>query len=149
MKFANSVSLRVFCKGSEDRDLVLGIFKGVLGFDDDFLLREKISIGCVEASGFEDKILIFEVVLLKDRHINSFLGHLNGKLSSFDRSLLVSQVNRFDDEFNFFLRLSKSALFGGSFELTDSGDCVHVKINVACFPKNLDSARVVVGKIFS
>lgn len=149
MKFANTLSVRVFCKSFEDRVLIFEAFKRLLGFDDVFLNREKLSIGCVEASGFVDKILIFEIFLVKDRHINKVLDNLRGNLSFEDKSRLISQLDRFDGEFNFFLRLSKSSLINGLFVLTDSGDCFHIKMNVACFPKNLDSAVGVVRSIFS
>jgi len=32
----------------------------------------------------------------------------------------------------------------GKYELTTSGDCFHIKMNIAAFPKKIDTALVVI-----
>ncbi|HHE36835.1 MAG TPA: hypothetical protein ENL16_03405, partial [Candidatus Woesearchaeota archaeon] len=90
-----------------------------------------------------------EVELKKEKHTNAFLKSLKQKLNSQQKSVLVKQENRLDDECNFFIRLDKHKLLNDEYWITDSGDCYHVRISIAAFPKNKESARKVVEQVFS
>ena len=63
--------------------------------------------------------------------------------------MVVKQEDRLDEECNFFIRLDKEKLMNGECWITDSGDCYHIKISVAAFPKKKERAKQVVEQIFS
>jgi len=74
---------------------------------------------------------------------------LVNNLSVKDKGFLCAQDNRLDDNLDFYLRLLKPGILEDFFELTDSGDCFHVKFNVASFPKNKVVAKQNINKLFS
>lgn len=148
MKLANNIQIRVFCKKDENSEEILnGIYK-IIDFSKEDLAKEKLEIKKSEAKGFEEKITIYEFVAEKERHTKRIIKHLNEKIGS-DKKYLLEQENRIDKNMDFFLRLSKPSILENSFELTDSGDCYHIKINVAAFPKNIDAAKEKVKEMFS
>jgi RNA-binding protein len=64
------------------------------------------------------------------------------------KTLREQRWSRLDEELFFYIRLNKEAALKDIFELTDSGDCVHIKMHIAAFPKNRDSALKVVEEMF-
>lgn len=150
MKLANIISLRVFINPEENREKIREAFLNLLGWTEQELLDEKIFFKETKAKGFSEKIIIIiEASLEKDRHCNEFLKKLSQNLSKEDKQLLIEQTNRLDQELNFFLRLDKNSLLENKYVLTDSGECFHIKISVAAFPKRPDAAHKVVKMIFS
>lgn len=149
MKLVNNVSVRVFCKPEDDENIVLGGLYKLIGFSSFELESQKLQIKKSVASGFEDDIKIFEFFVDKPRHVNVFLNNLLANLSHEDKRRLLCEENRLDDNLDFFLRFSKPLILEDSFELTDSGDCFHVKLNLAVFPKKKEFAKDVISKIFS
>ncbi len=148
MKLVNNISVRVFCKSGEDEELVLGGLRKIVGFSVDELESQKLQIKKSVASGFEDKIKIFEFYVDKSRHVNKILKNLVDNLSVDDKKTLLEQENRLDDNIDFFIRLSKPSILEDSFKLTDEGNCFHIKLNLAVFPKNKVLAREILSKIF-
>ena len=150
MKFANIISLRVFVNPEEDREKIRAAFLYLLGWNEKELSEEKIFFKETKAKGFSEKIIIImEATLEKDRHCNEFLKRLSQNLSVEDKEIMLSQTNRLDEELNFYLRLDKNSLLENKYVLTDSGECFHVKISVAAFPRRPDAAFKVVKMIFS
>ncbi|MDO8741268.1 MAG: RNA-binding domain-containing protein [Candidatus Woesearchaeota archaeon] len=146
MKLANSVKISVFAK-EEDSEKILNKLISLVPFN---LEEEKIALNKQNASGFNDKtIKIFEITLTKDRHINGFLEFLNSKLTQDQKELLIQQAEpRTDDDLNFFIRLDKEKLFNDEFCITDSGNCYHIRISLAVFPKKKENSLAVVKEIF-
>ena len=134
VKIANNVSLRVFCKDDEDKDLIIRKLKQLLPFD---VEKEKIKITEKVAQGFGDKTMhVIRTKLTKERHVKPFLANLFSGLGEEKKTLLEQLESRLDDELNFFIRLDKEMLLKDRLVLTDSGKCYHVRINVASFPKS-------------
>jgi len=148
MKKANNIHIRVFFKKQENEEQIINTLKKIIGYSDEELRKEKIEIKKTEAKGFEEKIKINEIVLNKDRHMNHFLKILNTNLNKKDKELLIKQENRIDENYDFFLRISKQQALENIYELTDSGDCYHIKINLACHPKNKELAKEKIKEIF-
>ena len=145
VKIANNVNVRVFCKEGEDKALITGQLKLLLPFD---LEKEKIKVEEKKAEGFVDRrIDVFKVVLIKDRHINSFIDNLMEKLGDEKKTLIEQLDSRLDDDLNFFIRLDKDMLLKGKFVLTDSGNCFHIRINIASFPKKKSTALAVLKEL--
>jgi len=146
MKLAHNVKLSVFAKQDEDEATIKQALLALLPFD---LQKDKIQLRRTKATGFnEQKIVIFEVLLQKDRNINPFLEDLSKHLSSEQKELIVRQENRIDRGCNLFIRLDKEKLLKKQYWVTDSGSCFHIRICLACFPKNLEKASAVVKEIF-
>ena len=146
MKLANNVNLRVFCKGDEDKKVIVDKLKALLPFD---LEKEKIQINSKTAEGFTNiPMEILSVTIVKERHVKVFLKLLAEKLGDEKKTLLEQATTRLDDDLNFFIRLDKDMPLKDKFVLTDSGKCYHIKINIAAFPKKLEKGLEVLKEIF-
>lgn len=146
---AHTICITIFCKPEEDIGLITEKFLFLIPFD---LKKEKIELKKTNATGFnEKKITILEIHLEKESHTNLFLTHLVKKLTDEQKLLIKKQAeSRLDDELNFFLRIDKSRLINENrFWLTDNGDCYHIKIKIAAFPKKKEVALKIINKIFS
>ncbi|MGV8168538.1 MAG: RNA-binding domain-containing protein [Candidatus Nanoarchaeia archaeon] len=149
MKLVNHIHFRVFCNPEEDREKITNTFLSLLGYNKEELKEEKIEYKEISAKGFQQKtIIIIEADLQKERHCNKFLKKLNDALSKEDKTLLIEQVNRLDDNLNFFLRLDKDSLLEGKYVLTDSGSCFHITMNIEAHPRRKDVAHKIVKQIF-
>ena len=148
MKIANSIRITVFVKEGEDEAQIKKTLFSLFPFD---LEKEAIELKQDNATGFNDKkIKILEVLLTKDKHISIFFENLKNRLSKDIKELILKQAeSRIDDECNFFLRFSKDKLINEKeFWLTDQGNCFHIKINIAAFPKKKENALKIIGSSF-
>tara|TARA_B100000315_G_C14582459_1_gene591229 strand:- start:2166 stop:2675 length:510 start_codon:yes stop_codon:yes gene_type:complete len=150
MKLAHQIKIKVFSyeKNNEDDKLILDKLLKLFPFD---LKDEKIELNKTEALGFNEKnITIFEVILVKEKHINNFLDNLNKNVDEEQKKLILSQLeSRLDDNLDFFLRFDKDEyLKNDKLKLTDSGDCFHIEMSVAAFPKKRDLGLGIVKGIF-
>jgi len=148
MKLINTVMLRVFIRPDEDYELIKSSFLGLVNLD---LEKEKLSVKEETALGFNEvKIKILAITLEKTRHTSAFVKHLLSNLTNEDKKLLLNTINsRLDDEFNLYIRLDKDKLLDNIYKVTDSGNCFHVKLNLACYPKKHESAIKVCEKLFN
>jgi RNA binding exosome subunit len=156
MKLVNNINFRVFCNPDEDKEKIKSAFLSLIGYTTEQLSEEKIKYNETNAVGFGKKIIkIIEVRFEKERHCNKFIKRINEILSAEDKVLLIEQVNRLDDNMNFFMRLDKDALLDEGAEkdkkyvLTDSGNCFHISMNIEAHPQRKDVAHKVVKQIFS
>ena len=149
VNIAHSVTIRVFCGQEENRDEIMGGLKSLIPFDTE---KEKVTISKQKAFGFnERKIDIFEAILTKNRHVNTFIDSLLPKISGTDKQMLLRQLrSRIDDEANFFIRFDKESLAKrNDLLVTDSGNCYHVKIKIACFPATKEKAITLVSEFIN
>lgn len=139
MKLAHNIQLTVFSYEEEDFDTVRNTLLSLCPFN---LELEKISLNISTATGFnEKKIKLISIFLKKEKHTNSFLTALKNALPEEQKNLLLSQLDsRLDSELNFFIRLNKPKLLNSIFQLTDSGDCFHIKLSVAAYPSKREVA---------
>ncbi len=147
MKLVNSIKMSVFTKEEENEREIEEKLKQLIPLE---LEKEKIAVTKQTATGFNEKrIRIIEAMLTKDRHINAFLEKLKENLSEKQKELLIRQKeSRLDDELNFFIRLDKEKLLNNEHWVTDSGNCYHIRINIAAFPKRREDALKMIEKIF-
>lgn len=147
MRLANNIKINVFVNKEDDEERIKQKLINLFPFN---LEEEKILVQRNKATGFNQKaIIILEVDIEKERHTNAFLKSLCTKLNEQQKAMLPNQENRLDDECNFYIRLDKQKLLKDEFWVIDNGDCFHIKINIAAFPKKKEKAREVVKKIFS
>jgi len=141
VRIANNACIRVFCKEDEDKKLVIEKIKLLLPFD---LEKEKIKLEWQRAEGFDRKRMhVIKAALTKNRYVNAFIQNLLDKLGDGKKTLLEQLDSRLDNDLNFFMRLDKDMLTKGKFVLTDSGNCYHIRINIASFPKKREKAVAV------
>ena len=144
MKIAHIINLRVFAYEREDAAKIEEKLNSLLPFR---LEDEKLSVSRTIAQGFhEKKIIIFEVTLEKEKHTSKFLKNFRSLLSDDQKKLLVSQAqSRLDENYGFFIRIDKTKLLDEDrIWITDSGNCVHMKMTVAAYPTNKENALKVV-----
>jgi RNA binding exosome subunit len=139
IKIAHNIQLTVFSYEEDDFDTVRNALLSLCPFS---LEREKLSLDISTATGFnEKKIKLIKLFLKKEKHTNSFLTALKNALPEEQKNLLLSQLDsRLDSELNFFIRLNKPKLLNSTFQLTDSGDCFHIKMSVAAYPSKREVA---------
>ena len=143
MIIAHHVAVTVFASGDEEATL-LGLAK-LFPFS---MTDEKITIERQRAEGFRERIItVLRVRLAKQRQIRAFLEQL---FSHLDLETLRRQLeSRLDEHLDFFIRLDKPALISGDWQLTDGGDCYHLRISVAAFPHTREVAIGVLQNAFS
>jgi RNA binding exosome subunit len=137
---AHFVELSVFSTPEDDEAQVYRGFVSLVPFS---LETEKLRVEKINASGFtERKIIIFKVRLTKQRHINEFLENLAKTLNEEQKELLARQADsRLDSELYFYIRLRKTELIEtGKYWITDEGNCYHLKIALAAFPRKREVA---------
>jgi RNA binding exosome subunit len=146
MKYSHKTTITVFVKPediAQDKDIVEKIklrFKE-MSQSDKPAITETIS------TGFEERII--KIFTLEIKESDKFLKFLKAKLGNEQLATLNSQIgSRLDENLDFFLRLSKPELLEGKYILTESGDCFHIKIAIAAYPKKMESAVRVAGEMF-
>lgn len=147
MRFANAIQIRVFSKDDEDEARIISGLKELVAFDYE---KEKIKFSSQTAIGFnEAKIRIFTISLDKERHVRAFLGMLMQKLNDMQKELLLRQrESRLDDELDFYIRLDKDKLLNEHLcWITDSGNCYHIRISIAAFPRKREVALKIIEQI--
>ena len=149
MKYSHQITLTFFSHEDEDKKSSLDAFIVLFPFD---LEENKLALKSTKAAGFNEKTIeIFEVVIKKAALINKFLGSLLGSLSEVQKGQILQQAeSRLDNNLDFFIRIGKDALVRDrKIFITDSGNCFHLKINVAAFPKKREVALKIINKLFS
>lgn len=147
MKHLHRITITVFAKPEENEDRILEGLITLMPFD---LAKENITLQREIATGFNDReISIYTLVLERQRHIRAFLSQLTSHLTAGQQRLLISQADsRLDEECNFYLRIDKPEWLNGNLYLTDSGNCYHIKLTLAAYPKNKQAALAIVNTLF-
>ena len=145
MKNCHNVLLRVIVRCEDDDEQIRIALKELISVK---LKKEQFQTTNAKSADETSTILIHEVKLEKDKNINGFLDHLISNLSQEQRELLVHQTNRLDQASNFFIRLDKQKLISGVYSLTDSGECFHIRMCIATFPKNRNACLAKIREIF-
>jgi len=148
MKTLHAITLSVFIKPEEDYEKNKDAFLSFFPFD---LEEQKIQIKQSSAISFEErKIIVLEVQLTKTKHCDDFLISLLGKLFSEQKQMLLRQKeSRLDENCCFFMRFDKERLLEKKeLFITDSGNCFHLKICIACYPAKREKAFPVIEGFF-
>lgn len=146
MKYAHTIQITVFASPEEQAEVEQTLI-ALVGFNPQ---DEKLAIAHESALGVEkEKIVILRIVLNKERHTTLFLKHLLEKLGADQKEVLCKQAeSRLDEELHFFIRLHKSKLLEGAYQLTDSGNCYHINITLAVYPRKRENALALIHKLF-
>lgn len=134
-KKIHRVRMRVFYKKEESID---ENYNKLMPFSEKEL--EKIDVQNKDSEG----LLIKEVIITKNKMCEKFIKRLIEILGN-DKKKLIDEIDsRIDDDyFDFYVRLDKNTL-----ELVDSGNCFHIKITPAAFPKTKENVKKVLLETF-
>ncbi|MBI4919483.1 hypothetical protein HY837_06120 [archaeon] len=144
MKIAHFIELSVFAKPEENVDALKQGLTDLIPFN---LEEERIELQEQDASSFEGRtIKIFTINLTKEKHTNKFLNFLIENLSEHMKQTIKTQLDsRIDEELHFYLRFDKTKwVTEKKLFLTDGGDCYHIKITAAAFPKSRENAIKII-----
>jgi RNA binding exosome subunit len=153
MKYCHTITLTVFVR-SEDiaenpniNGLVNSKIKEMLPLNWE---KEKIDYKQTKAEGLSgNTIIIHELKMHKEKETNTFLKELISHLSNEQKNIIISEKeSRLDENDDFFIRLEGTKLLKGIYELTTSGNCFHIKMNIAAFPKKREVALKIIEEIF-
>ncbi|MGV8171746.1 MAG: RNA-binding domain-containing protein [Candidatus Woesearchaeota archaeon] len=153
MRYIHNAKITVFIKPEEyigNEELINNIrdiFHKLVKVDFE---KEKLSIKEEIVESFENrKIKILTLEITKEAHTNIFIKTLKESLGEEQiKTILEQRWSRLDEELYFYIRLDKEAALKEVYELTDRGDCIHIKLHIAAFPKNREKALKVVEEIF-
>ncbi|NOZ81142.1 MAG: hypothetical protein GXP63_05715 [DPANN group archaeon] len=147
MKCLHNVIITVFEKDKDREEQVIKTLHDLIPFD---WKQEKIQLKQENAKGIEgDHISIFRVRLEKQRHLRTGVDHLKDRLGPAQVNRLNKEkVSRLDGTLHFYLRLDKKELEDGNYVLTDSGDCYHIRMSIAAYPKSMSAGLRVIDGLF-
>ena len=148
MRSMHSITITVFSKPEDDLPTITQGLVELIPFN---LEENKIKI-TDDCEKFEDRTIhILRITLTKASHINQFLKDFLSKLEPEQKKTLKEEAEtRIDEEYNFFIRISKTMWAKHKMiEITDSGDCYHIKFTLACYPKNRETALNLVNNLLS
>ncbi|MBS3158139.1 hypothetical protein J4206_02540, partial [Candidatus Woesearchaeota archaeon] len=140
MRYVHELKVNVFCKEQEDEKKILEKLFALFSFEIKKQFKRETALGF-----FDKPIRIFQVILIKNGEINIFLKDLLGKLGKEQKELLISQIeSRLDNGLNFFIRFDKDRLLKENIlRITDEGNCYHLKMSIAAFPKKREVAMLI------
>jgi RNA binding exosome subunit len=146
MKYAHYVQLRIFCLENEDELLMRQKILDMFPFEPK---KELFVIKSQKAELFENRTMrILTLEIKRPTHVNKFLELLFSWLGEPDRGLLLEQLSsRLDEDLNFFLRLDKEKFLKGEYAITETGNCLHIKIAIAAYPHKREIARTIVKRL--
>jgi len=135
LRLIHNITVKVFEKNPDNIQKCLSVFHQLLPIDFE---KEKIKIKHEKAEGFFQKIIhILTLKTGKNRHNTLLMKTVLDHLSIVDRKRLIHELpSRIDEEGFFYIRLDKESLLQDHFEITETGDCFHMKIKLAAFPSN-------------
>ncbi len=148
MRLMHSIMITVFAKPEDDLPTIKEGLISLVPFN---LEENKITI-TDDCEKFEDRTIhILRIALNKASQINQFIKNFLEKLGPEQKKTLIEQAEtRIDEEYNFFIRISKTMWSKHKMiELTDSGDCYHLKFTLACYPKNRNTALKLVNDLLA
>ncbi|MBD3259658.1 hypothetical protein GF371_03435 [Candidatus Woesearchaeota archaeon] len=143
-KLVHNIHVSLFAKEDEPVDLYRKKYKEFFPFDIEEIIEEKKA-----ESEHDPTIYRFEVQLEKQRNIKEFLKLLIEKLTDEQKKLLIAQAeSRLNKEMQFFLRFDKQRFLRDELWLVDHGDCVHIRITLACYPHKKETALKTIEELF-
>jgi RNA-binding protein len=154
MRYIHNIKISVFVKPEEYKDNIAVIpqlknkLYEMLPIDFD---KQKVSIKEESAESFENRqIKIITLEISKEAHTNMFIKKIKELLGVEQcKKVLEQKWSRLDEELYFYIRIDKEEALKDKYLITDSGNCIHIKMNIAAFPKNRENALKIIEQIFS
>ena len=143
-KLIHSIQITILEKNEDDLEKIYDVLSFIFPIN---YKKECIDIKHENFEGLQkNTIHSISLTTTKERHNKSLSESLFSKLSDEIKKQLLDQIDsRLDDQGNFYIRFDKQELMKKSFQLTDSGNCVHIKIKMAAFPAKREQFKKSVG----
>ncbi|MGM5482830.1 MAG: RNA-binding domain-containing protein [Nanobdellota archaeon] len=147
---AHSVRIEVFSSDEEKDNVVDAIVsllsdscvneleKGNLSIDEEIMKAQRPE---------ESEISILRLYLTKKRLTAEFINKLFSELK--ETNLEDKLCSRVDDGCKCYIRLDKKSMLKGSYKLTYSGDCFHIKISFAAYPAKKEKAKQLIADLLN
>lgn len=149
MKWVHRIVISTFAKPEDAVSDVEAAMRSLVPFN---LEEAKVKLEVQKSEGFNHRtIKIFTIILLKESHTNDFLQFLLDNLADEQKRLLISQAeSRLDENFDFFIRVDNDHWANErKIWFTDTGNCFHIKLSLAVFPKRKATALALVEKLLT
>lgn len=142
MKLLHNITVTIFDKDEDDR--ILPFFRRL--FPDDWK-KAGINYRKEAAEAYDQSaMMIHSLKIHKQRVVEAGVARIYEFLPDHERKRLVADVaNRVDDEAFWFVRLDRESALAGELRLTEEGDCVHLRIKAAAYPKNKENGIAAVS----
>lgn len=142
MWIAHNVRIEVFAYDEEREDIknsLLSLCPETV-LDDIYEGKLRIEEHVMKGKREEEKdITIYRLHLEKRKDSTAFVKQLFGKLN--DENIENKLFKRIDENCKCYIRLDKESLLKGEYKLIYGGDCFHIKIALAAFPKKRKKAQ--------
>lgn len=154
MKYVHNVTVTVFVKqeqlieNPQINDIIKSKIKEMLPIDWE---KNKPDYKQTKAEGLSaNTITIHELKIHKEKETNIFIKEVLSHLIKEQKELLLKEKElRLDENDDFYIRLDKEKLLQKEYSITTSGDCFHIKMNIASFPKKRENALKVIDEMLS
>jgi RNA binding exosome subunit len=132
-KLIHSIQIKILEKDENNLDQIRKTLSFIFPVD---IKKEKIEIKHEKLDGLQQNTIhSISLTTTKERHNKTLSESFLSKITDETKETLLDQIDsRLDEQGNYFIRFDKQSLFKGIFQLTDSGDCFHLKIKIAAFP---------------
>lgn len=147
MKTCHNITISVFVKQFDDEEKTASTLVALLpdNFEEEKIKLEEEDVKIEEGSNMK----IFSVKTDKERHNKQIIAKLKDILGEEQCELVSNDGSRIDDQGNLYIRLDRVSLEdNGEANVVDHGDCFHIKIMLAAFPKTKEKACEVAKKLF-
>lgn len=151
MKYIHNITIRAFSKNDTPESIEKG-FDYIVPFD---MLKEKIKIkteyfGADSNNPDAEPLTIYSIFLDRQVFIGGFMKYFRSLLSPNQKKSIIEKAEKFmDEECAVYIRLDKDELRKEKIELVDHGNCFHITLNIAAFPKKKEKALDIVRMLFS
>lgn len=148
MKHAHYVNLRIFSYESDDIELIKNKVIEMFPYVDE---KEKVKPKSKKQIVTDGKVIrVISLEVKKIKLLNKFLKQLFSKISNGDKKVLLDQLeSRLDEGLHFYIRLNKDKFLVDKYELTDAGNCLHIKIAIAAYPNKREVAVEILKQIIT
>lgn len=151
MKYIHNITIRAFSKNDTPESIERG-FDYIIPFD---LMKEKIKIkteyfGADSDNPGAEPITVYSVTFDRQTFIGEFMRYFRSLLSPKQKRDIIEKAEKYmDEECAVYIRIDKDELRKEKLELVDHGNCFHITMNIAAFPKKKEKALDVVRMLFS
>lgn len=147
MKKIHHITISTFVKDGEDKKTPAETIAGFLpeNFVDEGIKIKEEPIKINEG----ENMIILSSKIEKKRHTDLFMEILLDTLGKKQCILAANQHNRVDEKGYLFIRLDKNELEKGYGVLVEHGNCYHIKILIAAYPKTREKALEIAQHILT
>lgn len=143
MKIIHNIKISVLFLNSEEEQIENALLKLLPKQTKKDLENKKNEI-IKENVSDESNLIMYKLKIVKNKQCNLFFENLINNLE--DESIIEKIKKRIDEKCKLFIRLKKDELIKNNYKLTYCGDCFHIKMTIASYPKKQKIAEELITK---